>query len=453
MNFDLFGQSPLAIAAILSSTLTCFLIMQMKKRKGTAKLLGVSILLAVIVQLGIATWLGSSESELPAQLWLMLAPWFFSIALIFGVMRSRKNTKMSKKKRKQTRTIYILVAVNILGCFALAALLVNGYYRFYPTLYGAIGLNRGTLASLDSSGQVILQYNSKNQSTNQTLETSLYGNQISSTNGQLLSTPIPGKISKFHTRNAWIYVPAIAHADPNALNLPVLVLLPGVPGAPTDWLHGVDLVGTLDSFAKQHHGITPIVVVVDDTGSQFNDTECVNSPRGNVETYLTEDVPNYIEAHFPVSNSPNNWAIGGLSMGGSCAAMLTLDHPNVYQNFLDMGGEIGPNLNSQDETVQILFGGSLSAWQNHQPAYLLSHRKFKDVGGFFASGDSDDPSTIENTKQLYLYAKQDGLTSVYETVQGPHTFNVFEQIFKDALPWLSNRSGATSCTGGTTTCN
>jgi S-formylglutathione hydrolase FrmB len=453
MNFDLFGQTLLAVIAVLGAALTSFLVTQMKTKRDVPQLLGICIVGSVGIQLGIAYYLGSSADELPSQLWLMILPFLFSIALTFGVAHVRKHTKMSKKKRRRGRVIYGPVFINIICCLLLAGILLNGYYRYYPTYGSLIGNNHSTIASLDKNGQVILQYNADGKPltpNNATMEASLYGGTEAPTNGKLYSINIPGTISKFHPRDAWVYVPAIASADPNALNLPVLVLLSGFPGAPTDWLHGVNLVSTMDAFAKQHHGITPIVVVPDDTGVQFNDTECVNSPRGNVETYLTQDVPNYMKAHFPVSDSASNWAVGGLSMGGTCAAMLSLVHPNIYQNFLDMGGESGPSLNSQSETIQVLFHGSYDEWQSHQPLYLLAHHKYTNVGGFFATGNDDDPTTVGDTKQLYLAAKQDGLSTVYETVQGPHTFNVFAQIFKDALPWLSNRVGATSCSGSTT---
>lgn len=455
MNFDLFGQTLVVTVAIVGTGLTSFLVTQMRHKRTLPELLGISIVIAVAIHMGVAAYLGSSADELPSQLWLIALPWIFSISLIFGIIGDRKHTKMTKKKRRRSRVIYVPVTVNVIACLLLAGVLLNNYYRYYPTYSSLIGHNEVIPASLANNGQVVLRYsaNGKPLTGNvSTLESSLYGSSSASTAGRLYSTPIPGTISKFKARDALVYVPAIASADPNALNLPVLVLLAGVPGAPTDWLHGVSLVDTMNAFAKQHHGITPIVFVPDDTGTQFNDTECVNSPRGNVETYLTQDVPNYIKAHFPVSDNPADWAIGGLSMGGTCATMLSLVHPNVYQTFLDMSGESGPSLNSQGETVQFLFHGSLTDWQDHQPLYLLAHRNYTNLGGFFASGNADDPNTVIETKQLYLSAKQAGLDTVYETVQGPHSFNVFAQIFKDALPWLSNRVGATSCSG-TGTCD
>jgi S-formylglutathione hydrolase FrmB len=453
MDFNLFGQSLIAILAMLSAGLTSFLITQMKSKQSVPRLLGISILGGFAIQITIALLLKVPADELPSLLWLLTTPWLFSISLLFGIRNLRKHTKMSKKKLKKTRTIYIPTVANVVSCLLLALILLNGYYHYYPTFYSLIGHNQSTLASLSSDGQVILQYSANGKpvtSNNSTLESSLYSSSLTPTQGRLYSTSIPGKLSKFHARNAWVYVPAIANADPNALNLPVLVLLAGSPGAPSDWLHGISLVSTMDTFAKQHHGITPIIVVPDDTGTQLNDTECVNSPRGNVETYLTQDVPDYIKAHFPVSNNPSNWAIGGLSMGGTCSVMLSLIHPNVYQDFLDIGGESGPTLNTQDATIQTLFHGSVADWQAHQPSYLLAHRQVKGIGGFFASGNADDPVTVSETKQLYLSAKQAGISTVYETVEGPHTFNVFSQIFKDALPWMSNRIGATSCSGAAT---
>jgi len=213
----------------------------------------------------------------------------------------------------------------------------------------------------------------------------------------------------------------------------------------------VQLVSTMDEFAKEHHGITPLVFVVDDIGSPINDTECVNSPRGNVETYLTTDVPKYIENNYPASDNPANWGIGGLSLGGTCAVMLALTHPNVYHYFLDMGGDLGPSIGTKQETIQKLYGGNEAAWAADQPSILLKTKTYKNVGGYFANGREDSPDVVNGTSQLYTESKNAGLDTVYETVDGQHTFDVFDELFSNALPWLSNRIGATNCSG-TTTC-
>jgi S-formylglutathione hydrolase FrmB len=451
MNIDLFGQSLLVSLCIFSIIPLTYLVPRIKKEL-LPKLAGLSLLLALILQITTAQIAGASN-ELPSLFWLMVLPFTLSLCLPVAIWKSRKlGKKIPRKKLRKSRIVYAVSGIALLSCLALSIVLMNGYYHFYPTLYSALGIGKSTAASLNSNGQVILQYAAGKQATaqQQTLESSIYGSSSAATNGKLYSINIPGTVSKFRARSGWVYAPAIAVKDDNTLNLPVLVLLAGTPGAPSDWLHGMQMVSTLNAFAKQHHGITPLVFVVDATGSQLNDTECVNSPRGNAETYLTVDVPRYIQAHFPVSNDPANWGIGGLSMGGMCGVMLTLAHPNVYHYFLDIGGEEGPEVGSKQQTIQALFGGSAAAWAAHQPDLLLQQHTYNGIGGFFASGKEDSPLVVTGTKQLYSDAKGDGLDAVYETVEGEHTFDVFAQIFKDALPWISNRLGATSCTGATT---
>ena len=188
-------------------------------------------------------------------------------------------------------------------------------------------------------------------------------------------------------------------------------MLPGSPGVVDNMVSGAGLQNDLQQLAATNHGITPLVYVADDNGSTFNDTECVNSPKGNVETYLTVDVPNYIKSHFNVSDDPANWAIGGISMGGTCAIMLTLTNPNVYHYFVDIGGDVGPTFNQGDAqtTTNVLFGGSTTQYNLHQPLYLLAHNKYSGMGGFFGNGLSDTPDVTSGTTLLYNTTKSDGL--------------------------------------------
>jgi S-formylglutathione hydrolase FrmB len=201
----------------------------------------------------------------------------------------------------------------------------------------------------------------------------------------------------------------------------------------------------MDEFAQHHDGIAPLVFMVDNTGSLTNDTECVNSPRGNVETYLTTDVPDYIKAHFNVATGASHWAIGGLSLGGMCAVMLALRHPDVYSNFLDFGGEIGPEIGSQQTTIDKLFGGSEQNWAQHQPATLLAQHKYNNMGGFFAVGAQDTRSLTDAAQQLSTASKEAGIDTLYEVIAGEHTFSTWQDAFKLSLPWVSNRLGSTEC--------
>ena len=338
--------------------------------------------------------------------------------------------------------IWWLAIVSLLFSLTFTLVLINGYYRFYPTVESVFNIN--SIDKLPVNHEVSLKFtsNSNTAFNNASLESSLL-TLGQHTQGSVYKLTIPGTVSKFSPRESYVYVPAISNT-PGKINLPVLVLSTGFPGLPSNWL-GSGLQKTMDEFASQHNGITPLVFMVDNTGSLTNDTECVDSRRGNVETYLATDVPNYIKDHFEVATDPSHWGIGGLSMGGMCSVMIALRHPNIYHYFLDFGGEIGPETGSKENTILTLFNGSESAWAAHQPSLLLAKNNYKGMGGYFGVGKQDNRNVTDAADSLYQAAKNAGIESIYESIEGHHTFNVWQQSFKDSLPWISNRMGATQC--------
>lgn len=371
-----------------------------------------------------------TTDKLP-EVWFMFLPFTLGVGLIPATWKN------------EIQWLKWLAIGTAVVAFVFGLVLLNNYYRFYPTLYSVFSVEARKRDQ--QQAQTTIQFSTttlRSQMKPSSIESGLYS-QNEATNGQVYSLDIPGTISKFHPRKAWVYVPAVATGT-SKINLPVIVMTPGFPGLTENWL-GSGLEATMNQFAKLHHGITPLVFMVDNAGSLTNDTECVDSPRGLVETYLSTDVPNYIKANFEVGASPDNWAIGGLSMGGMCSAMIALRHPNVYHYFIDLGGESGPEIGSKQKTITTLFGGSESAWAAHQPVLLLQTNKYQNMGAFIAVGKSDSLVLLNAQRELYQAAKNAGLETVYEEVGGQHTFAVWQQTFKDSLPWLSNRLGATEC--------
>ncbi len=431
MDINLLSQNFLLIQTMALTAATTFIVLRLPRRRkerlrqkkaALASLLA-AIILAVLIQLAF------SSDKLPFFLWLMVLPATIGPSLVWLAW----NNKLIWLK-------WLAIASTAVGVI-FSLLLINNFYRFYPTL--------GSVINSEKQQQEIettIRYaNAESGHRSKTLEASLYSEDID-TKGQVLPVSIPGKVSGFPARKAWVYIPAIAAAD-TKINLPVLVLTPGFPGLTENWL-GTGLEDVTNNFARSHHGITPMIFMVDNTGSLTNDTECVNSPRGNVETYLAVDVPNYIKSHYEVNKRPSSWAIGGLSLGGLCATMITLRHPNVYHYFLDFGGEVAPEIGPPQTTIDTLFHGSVHDWQAHQPLKLLHNKQFPGLGGFFVVGKSDRRELIAGLRSQYEAAKNAGMDTVYEEIGGEHTFDVWKQAYKDALPWLSNRLGATECQSG-----
>ncbi|MFD0347668.1 alpha/beta hydrolase [Kitasatospora aburaviensis] len=130
--------------------------------------------------------------------------------------------------------------------------------------------------------------------------------------GTVSNTRIPGTKSGFETRDAYVYLPPAYQASPRPL-LPVMVLLPGQPGAPSDWITSGAIQDTLDAFAAEHHGLAPIVVVADPTGDSWTNTLCLDSRIAKAHTYLAEDVPDWIHSRLQTATGRTSLAVGGLS--------------------------------------------------------------------------------------------------------------------------------------------
>jgi len=186
--------------------------------------------------------------------------------------------------------------------------------------------------------------------------------------------------------------------------------------------------------------------MADENGDTLNDTECVDSKLGNVEQYLTVDVPAFIEKRFGAAATPQQWAIAGLSEGGMCALMLSLRNPDVYRTFGDYSGLVGPrsgDTNRPGTTVTDLFGGDRVAFAAHEPSLLLRTHSYPELGGWFEVGSLDsDPLAAQ--RLLVTQARAAGIDTCAVTIPGgEHTFQVWAQAFRDSLPWIAGRLGIT----------
>lgn len=257
--------------------------------------------------------------------------------------------------------------------------------------------------------------------------------------GAVAAVEIPGTTSGFHARPARVYLPP-AYLASRRPQLPVLVLMAGEPGSPADWPNKADLVGTMDAYAQDHGGLAPIVVVADPLGSDFGNTLCVDSPEGNAQTYLTVDVPTWIRAHLQVADGSRTMAIGGLSLGGTCALQLALAAPQTYPVFLDMSGQAEPTLGGHEKTVDAAFGGDEQRFAQHDPAQILRARSFPEMAGAFVVGALDDESRQALTG-LEDLAGAAGMDVHLTIIPGGHSFTVWTAGLRKELPWLAQQLG------------
>src|ERR671912_216639 len=170
---------------------------------------------------------------------------------------------LARRGRTALVTLAVAVVVAVVTFLGLNWLLTRGLSLFPETLptVGALAGSTGDVSPLTGS----VQRPSANAATP---VVDRWTGPATGTS-QVLTTPIPGTVSGFTGRDAYIYLPA-AYFDPSPPLLPVLVLVSGQPGGPQDWIVSGNLQTQMDQFAAANGGLAPVVVVVDPNGP--NDT-------------------------------------------------------------------------------------------------------------------------------------------------------------------------------------
>ncbi|WP_432994797.1 alpha/beta hydrolase [Dactylosporangium sp. CA-233914] len=302
-----------------------------------------------------------------------------------------------------------------------ALMLIDQEYGVWPTVGDVIG-HDGTLRGADAR---------------RALDGGAPGG--SAADGMLMMLDAPATVSHFAHRPGAVYLPP-AYFGPQGEGLPVLVMLVGAPGTPINWLRAGGGRAADDAYAAAHHGVAPVLVVADQNGSATGDTECVDGPYGNAETYLTVDVPAFITGTLHLRRDPARWGIIGFSEGGTCALDLVLGHPDVYRHAVDLAGDARPNLGSPPQTLAALYGGDAAAERAHDPEVLLAGRAYPGVTLWFGAGHGD-PRCAAVSRRLAALATHDGIPTHQFVGAGGHNWQFASAALREVLPGLAAQMG------------
>jgi S-formylglutathione hydrolase FrmB len=331
------------------------------------------------------------------------------------------------------------VAVGLALVLVLATALVkaNSYYGYRPTLAAALGVpaaNEIDLSALPRTEPLVVA------PPRQPLAGTWHSPPGMPRTGRISAVTVPGDRSGFPAREAWLYLPPAYLATPRA-DLPVLVMIPGQPGGPRDWLLAGRLASIMDAFAVAHDGLAPIVIVPDVTGSPMGNTMCVDSRLGAAETYLTQDVTHWLQTDLQADTA--HMAIGGFSFGGTCALQMAVRHPDLYPTFLDVSGQSEPTLGDPEQTVQQAFGGDQDAYRSVDPVYELPDAHLPGSAGLMTVG-RDDTDFRRQAEQVLALTRGAGMAVELYEVPGNHSWSIASDALAQGLPWISGRLGLTA---------
>ena len=386
-----------------------------------------SVLLVLSANLALGIWKPFPD-PLPARIlcWAGVG--------VLGLVLAAANLAMPVDDGRRIRRAAVVV-VSLLLAVGLAALRINAFYGYRPTLgsaLGAVAVRESSFAAIARPQPVVANL------ARLPLERTWRAPKALPPGGQVSRVAIPGVRSGFPARPAWVYVPPAYLVSPRPL-LPVLVLIAGQPGGPQDWLVAGRLVSVLDSFASAHAGLAPLVVVPDATGSALANPMCLDSKLGRSASYLTDDVPDWIRQHLQVDQDTAHWSIGGFSYGGTCALQMAVAAPRLYPTFLDISGQQEPTLGDHRKTVQAAYGGDEARYQAANPLSLLSRARFASTTAVLAFGADDHEYGPQALRVRDAVAKA-GMAVTLMSLPGAHSWVIATAALRAALPILAERA-------------
>ena len=264
--------------------------------------------------------------------------------------------------------------------------------------------------------------------------------------GRVVPVSTGSQASGFKHRGELVYLPPAWFRSVPPPPLPVVMLIGGQFGTSIDWLWVGRAQETADSFAIANGGNAPVLVFVDVGGAFTKDTECVNGARGNAADHLTKDVVPFMISTFGVDADSAKWGIAGWSMGGTCAVNLTVMHPELFSTFVDIGGDLGPNAGTKEQTVERLFNGDEAAWASFDPTTVMNrHGHYTGVSGVFAiegpvrQGEHDPHASAAHS--LAAVASTNGIACSILEITGKHDWNAGAVAFQQTFAWLASQLG------------
>jgi hypothetical protein len=231
--------------------------------------------------------------------------------------------------------------------------------------------------------------------------------------------------------------PGYGDASAATRTYPVLEAFHGYPGLALQMIQSFDLGGEIAAQVKAKHMQSALIVAPQSEVPLGVDTECVNGSAGypQVETWLAQDIPNWVAQHFRVRADRRSWATIGVSAGAWCAAMVAMLHPAQFGAGIILGGYFRPD-----------FGAFLpyperSLLAQRYDLVALAGRAPPPVALWLQTSHSDRVSY--GTSAALLQAARAPLAVQAVILQhAGHRLGIFLGVLPDSLQWLgTNVSG------------
>lgn len=218
---------------------------------------------------------------------------------------------------------------------------------------------------------------------------------------------------------ALVVVPEAASATER---VPTLYLLHGHGGSHFDWQTRADLRPLADA-----HGV---LIVCPDGSPDSWYLDSPLDPQRQYATFLAEELPAWIDTHYPTLQTREARGIAGLSMGGHGALLLALRHPDVYGAASSMSGAMNlPRFSDRWGIADVLgpYAERPGWWHTHSLVSVAEHVTPPDDLALLIDCGVDDVFIADN-RRLHAILMRRGIGHDYLERPGDHSWAYWTRV-------------------------
>jgi enterochelin esterase-like enzyme len=214
---------------------------------------------------------------------------------------------------------------------------------------------------------------------------------------------------------------------------PLVILLHGVYGSSWSW----SLSGGVHRTALQlirDKVIPPMVIAMPSDGLWGDGSGYVPHHGFHFEKWISDDVPRAVKACIPEVSDQSKMFIGGLSMGGFGAMMITARHPGLFSGVAAHSSltSLGQMKLFVEEDVAG-YGQGDAAQEDVLSAFLKNKTGLPPL--YFDCGLSD--SLLEANRLLHRELLENQIGHDYVEYAGGHQWEYWQEHAADALRFFS----------------
>jgi putative tributyrin esterase len=199
----------------------------------------------------------------------------------------------------------------------------------------------------------------------------------------------------------------------------------------------------IERYAEKHN----VAVVMPEVDLSFY----TDMAHGNKYwTYISEELPAFVQSLFPLSTKREDNFVAGLSMGGYGAFKLALRKPENFSYAISFSGAVDidqmikENTVRNDEFFSNVFG-DLNTFKNSENdlLYLLEKAKAENSNLpklYQACGTED--FLYQNNLRFKRRAQELGIDLTYVESPGGHDWDFWEEYIQKGLDWIATEKAS-----------